>query len=36
MESQRGLEHLDRIWKAKEVWSTLIEYGKPKRFGAFG
>ena len=31
MESQRGLEHLDRVWEAKEVWSTWIEYGKPKR-----
>ena len=36
MGSQRGLEHLDRVWKAKEVWSTWIEYGKSKRFGALG
>ena len=27
MGSQRGLEHLDKVWKAKEVWSTWIEYG---------
>ena len=36
MESQRGLEHLDRVWKAKEVWSTWIENGKPERFGTLG
>ena len=36
MGSQRGLEHLDRVWEVKEVCGTWIEYGKPKRFVALG